>query len=104
MNSKFLNSSLSIAPTSGFVAFDGGGVADVVAYRAPVRAPAVVRLPAEPVMLPARPVDVDVPQGMRQSAVWEPAGAASRRLVEGVLIVAMCAYFLLGFAGLVGWL
>ena len=96
----FLKSPLSIAPASGFVAFDGGGAVDVDAYRSPVKAPVVITQP----MLPAPATDARTVEGMPQSATWQPASAARSRLVEGAVIVAICAYFVFGFAGLAHWL
>lgn len=93
----FLKSPLSISPASGFVAFDGGGAVDVDAYRSPVKAPFVIAQPA-----PA--IDARTVEGMPQSATWQPASSARSRLVEGAVIIAICAYFVFGFAGLAHWL
>jgi hypothetical protein len=98
-----LKSPLSIAPASGFVAFDGGGAVDVDSYLSPVKGRRVDQ-PAQPVALPAPDADVAVSEGMRQSATWQPATAARNRRVEGAVIIAICAYFVFGFAGLVHWI
>jgi hypothetical protein len=96
----FAQSSLLLAPASGFVAFDGGGavVADRPSVRSLVRVPATVERPAPPA------ADVVANEGMRQSATWQPAFAERTRRVEASLIVALCAYFALGLARLVGWI
>jgi hypothetical protein len=98
-----LKSPLSIAPVSGFVAFDGGGAVDVDAYRSSAKARVVALQPALPVALPVPEADTAV-EGMRQSASWQPAGAARSRRVEGAVIIAICAYFVFGFAGLAHWI
>ncbi len=98
-----LKSQLSIAPVSGFVAFDGGG-AVIDSYRAPATARVVVEQPALPVALPSPGADASVFDGMRQSATWHPAGAARSRRVEGAVIIAICGYFVFGFASLAHWI
>jgi hypothetical protein len=96
----FLKSPLSLAPASGFVAFDGGGAVDVDAHRFQVKARVVVARP--PVSAPED--RAGIAEAMRQSATWQPASAARARLVEGTVIIAICAYFVFGFAGLVHWI
>ena len=63
---------------SGFVAFDGGGAADVDAYLSPkARQVAAAGAPvALPVPMPAVEAGVE---GMRQSATWQTATAARNR-------------------------
>ena len=77
----FLKSSFSVSQTSGFVAFDGGGAADADVRRDAAKAPAVVGTPRlEPELL----------------RTAQPA-------VEVAVIVAICAYFAAGLAGVAGW-
>ena len=101
----FLKSPIAIAPASGFVAFDGGGAADVDAYVSPKNR-RIVRQPDAPAALPVpMPViDAGAAEGLRQSATWQPATAARSRRVEGAVIIAICAYFVFGAAGLLHWI
>jgi hypothetical protein len=96
----FPKSSLVLAPASGFVAFDGGGavVADRSSVRSLIRVPATIERPAPPV------ADVAANEGRRQSATRQPTFAARTRRVEASLVMALCAYFALGLARLVGWI
>jgi hypothetical protein len=96
----FLKSPLSLAPASGFVAFDGGGAVDVDAYRSQVKGRVAVSPP--PVSAPEELAERA--EGMPHSATWQPASAARSRFVEGTVIIAICAYFVFGFAGIVHWI
>jgi hypothetical protein len=100
----FLKSSFSVPPTSGFVAFDGGGAADVEVRRDPAEETVTVVAPRlEPELLRAHERPVEVANGWRESQAWQPATSRIVRRVEAVVIAALCAYFALGLAGLAGW-
>jgi hypothetical protein len=96
-----LKSSLSIAPSSGFVAFDGGGTVEADAHRFTAKAPVLVPQPCEQEPLLS---DAGEASELRQSAVWQPSVGLRARRVEGTVIVAICAYFLFGCASLLGWI
>jgi hypothetical protein len=103
----FLKSPLSLAPASGFVAFDGGGAVDHTdSYRAAAKAPLVAWQPAAPG--PAQPLAADIDahgaDGLLQSSTWQPVAGRRARRVEGAVIIAICVYFLVGFASAAGWL
>ena len=95
-----LKNAFPLATSSGFVAFDGGGVPAEDAYpvaddrRSIVRpAPVEVAQPAPVANDPPAPVE----QGMYRSPMWEPTIGRRARWVEGSVIIAMCAYFVFGF-------
>jgi hypothetical protein len=96
-----LKSSLSIAPHSGFVAFDGGGAVEADAYRFTAKAPVLVPQPVE-----AESPALEGPEsdGLLQSVTWQPMAGRRARRVEGAVIVAICGYFLFGAASLLGWI
>jgi hypothetical protein len=96
-----LKSSLSIAPPSGFVAFDGGGSVEVDSYRFTAKAPVLVPQPGEPEAISG---DAGAASELRQSPVWQPAIGVRARRVEAAVIVAICGYFLFGCASLLGWI
>jgi hypothetical protein len=96
-----LKSPLSIAPPSGFVAFDGGGSVEADSYRFTAKAPVLVPRPSEP---EATPSDAGEAGELRQSPVWQPSIGVRARRVEGAVIVAICGYFLFGCASLLGWI
>ncbi len=101
-----LNSSLSplsIAPSSGFVAFDGGGAVDEETYRVAAKVITTARQPAVPVVSRLLPSDALVTVDLLQSATWQPAAGRFARRVEGVSIIAICGYFIFGFASIAGW-
>jgi len=91
-----LKNALPLSKPSGFVAFDGGGAVAKDAYRVTDGRDSVVQPRPAPIAEPA-PVAV----GMPQSATWEPAIGRRARWVEGGVIIAMCAYFVLGFYNVV---
>jgi hypothetical protein len=93
-----LKSPLSIAPPSGFVAFDGGGSVEVDSYRFTAKAPVLVPQPREQEAIPSDAGE------LRQSPVWQPRAGVRARRVEGAVIVAICGYFLFGCASLLGWI
>lgn len=96
-----LKSSLSVAPHSGFVAFDGGGAVEADAYQFTAKAP----VPApQPVEAESPALEAPVSDGLLQSAIWQPAAGLRARRVEGAVIVAICGYFLFGAASLLGWI
>lgn len=97
----FLKSALSIAPASGFVAFDGGGAVEADAYRFTVKAPILVPQPIEE---PAPSLGDVASDELRQSPTWQPAAGLRARRVEGAVIVAICGYFLFGAAKMLGCL
>lgn len=96
-----LNSSLSIAPSSGFVAFDGGGAVEADSYRFTAKAPALVPAPVD---AEVSSVESDGGVELLQSPTWEPVAGLRARRVEGAVIVAICAYFLYGAGSLLGWI
>ena len=98
----FLKSSLPFQTPSGFVAFDGGGGVEADAERVAAEA---LRVAADvaPIGREALDAPVAAPAGLRQSPTWAPASGARVRLVEGAVVAAICGYFALGFAGLLGW-
>lgn len=103
----FLNSSLtplSIAPPSGFVAFDGGGVVDIETHRVAAKAITTARQPAVSVVSRLLPSDAPATGDLLQSATWQPTAGRFARRVEGVSIIAICGYFIFGFASLAGWI
>ena len=100
----FLKSSFSLPQTSGFVAFDGGGSAEVDVRRDLAKAPEVQVTPRlEPELRRAAEPAVEVGNGWRESASWQPSTSGIVRRVEAAVVVAICAYFALGLAGVVGW-
>lgn len=105
-----LQPALALPPHSGFVAFDGGGAAAPLVDRPRTRHDQRGRLeradpPAErPSAESASPPAAAVVAGMPQSAVWAPAIGVRARRVEGVVIIAICAYFVFGFLKLVHWM
>jgi hypothetical protein len=96
-----LKSPLSIAPSSGFVAFDGGGSVEVDSYRFAGKAPVLVPQPREQEAISS---DASDASELRQSPVWQPRAGVRARRVEGAVIVAICGYFLFGCASLLGWI
>ena len=96
-----LKSSLSIAPPSGFVAFDGGGSVEVDSFRFIPKAPVLVPQPREQEAISS---DAGEASELRQSRVWQPSTGMRARRVEGVVIVAICGYFLFACASLLGWI
>lgn len=96
----FLKPPLSIAPTSGFVAFDGGGV-DEDAHRFTAKSAVLVPQPEREA---AHGPDVDAATDLLQSSIWQPASGLRARRVEGAVIVAICGYFLFGCASLLRWI
>jgi hypothetical protein len=99
----FLNSSLaplSLAPSSGFVAFDGGGVVDADTCRVDAK----VTLPVAPLVSRLPVADVAATADLFQSPTWQPAAGRLARRVEGASIIAICGYFIFGFASLAGWI
>ena len=99
----FLKSSFPIPTPSGFVAFDGGGPAEVDAERVAAEALRVAAADAEPMARQASGAAVAAPAGLRQSPVWASSSGAAVRLVEGAVITASCGYFAFGFAAVLGW-
>jgi hypothetical protein len=95
-----LKSSLSIAPHSGFVAFDGGGTVEADAYRFTAKAPSLV--PVVETISPA--LEKPESDGLLQSVTWQPTAGLRSRRVEGAVIVAICGYFMFGAASLLGWI
>ena len=99
-----LKNAFPLSTHSGFVAFDGGGaVAEDACLLADGRHSIVEPQPAGP-SEPHAPAVVEPapqPEGMLQSATWEPAIGRRARWVEGSVIIAMCAYFLFGFFNVV---
>ena len=71
-----LKSSLSIAPPSGFVAFDGGGSVEVDSYRFTAKAPVLVPQPGEQEAISC---DAGAASELRQSPVWQPCASACAR-------------------------
>jgi hypothetical protein len=100
----FLKHSLSLAPASGFVAFDGGGAVEADSYRVAEKAPFVVWQPAPSAVPAPLAADANVAGDLLQSSAWQPAAGRRARYVEGAVIVAICAYFLFGFVGIAGWI
>ena len=95
---------LSFSQTSGFVAFDGGGTAEAELRREPAAAPAVVTPRLEPELL-----RVAAPGCRGRSRVARSADLAALdqhpvRRVEMAVIVAICAWFAAGLAGIAGWM
>ena len=100
-----LKPSLALPPHSGFVAFDGGGAIAPEPYRAAEKRALQVLLPAPETAAPEVPsVDAQGAEALWQSPTWTPAAGLRARRVEGVLIIAICAYFVLGFFKLIHWL
>ena len=97
----FLKSPLSIAPVSGFVAFDGGGAVEADAYRFTAKTPLLVPSPPEQ---PAPAPRIEAAPELLQTPTWQPATGARARRVEGAVIVAICGYFLFGCASLLRWI
>ena len=88
----FPKNSLPFAPVSGFVAFDGGGHAtsiDSPALRPATLAASVAQAGPEAEA-----------SGLHQSATWQPASSLRVRVVEGAVILALCAYFATAAVGL----
>ncbi|HEY4957683.1 MAG TPA: hypothetical protein VII31_07705 [Caldimonas sp.] len=86
------------------MAFDGGGTADAEVSRDAAKAPAAVVTPRlEPELLRAAAPIVEVANGWRESQTWQPSTGGLVRRVETAVIVAICAYFALGLAGVAGW-
>jgi hypothetical protein len=99
-----LKSSFSLPQTSGFVAFDGGGAADTEVRRETAKAPAPAVTPRlEPELARAALPAADVGQEWHQSQTWQPSTSGMVRRVETAVIVAICAYFATGLAGVTGW-
>ncbi len=101
----FLKSTFSLPQASGFVAFDGGGAADVEAPRrahAPSDAAVVPRL--EPELVRSADTSLDGPVEWQGSSTWQPSTGGLVRRVEGAVVVAICAYFAFGLASVAGWL
>jgi hypothetical protein len=98
-----LNSSFPLARPSGFVAFDGGGVADPEVRHDTAEPPHVAITPRlEPELLRATKPSAEVAHGWRQSPTWQPSTGALVRRIEAVVVVAICGYFALGLAGVAG--
>jgi hypothetical protein len=99
------NSSFPLTRQSGFVAFDGGGTGEAEVRHEAAEAPAVISAPRlEPELLRATRPAVEAVQGWRESPTWQPSTGALVRRIEAVVVVAVCGYFALGLAGVIGWL
>ena len=97
----FLKNPLSLPQASGFVAFDGGGIAEPeVQRRAPKAADVAVTPRLEPELV-ARSGQTSEWHG---SSTWQPTTGALVRRVETAVIVAICSYFAFGLAGVAGWI
>ncbi len=100
----FLKSSFSLPQSSGFVAFDGGGPADAEVRRDVAKAPAVVVTPRlEPELRRGAQPAAEVANDWHQAGTWQPSTGRIVRRVEAAVIVAICAYFAAGLAGLAAW-
>ncbi len=103
----FLKNSLPLAQSSGFVAFDGGGAAELEDRSAAAAASLLARQSLT-ALAPSESRAITAPHAAEspayQHAVWQPAVSSRLRKVEGLVIAAVCAYFGLGLAGLLGWL
>ena len=101
----FLKSTFSLPQASGFVAFDGGGSADVESpRRARVVAEPAVAPRLEPELVRAAETALDAPVEWHGSTAWQSSNGGLVRRVEGAVIVAICAYFAFGLASVAGWL
>ena len=99
----FLKNPLS--QSSGFVAFDGGGIAESdVQRRAPKSVDVAVTPRLEPELARAAEPALDVANDWHGSRTWQPTTGALVRRVESVVIVAICGYFAFGLASVAGWL
>ena len=99
----FLKNPLS--QVSGFVAFDGGGIAEPdVQRRAPKSTDVVATPRLEPELARSAEPALDVANDWHGSRTWQPTTGALVRRVEGAVIVAICGYFAFGLASLAGWL
>lgn len=97
----FLKNTLSLPQASGFVAFDGGGIAEPVVKRRESKPADVAVTPRlEPELVHA----AEQANDWHRSRTWQPSTGALARRVEAAVIVAICSYFAFGLAGLAGLL
>ena len=97
----FLKNPLSLPQASGFVAFDGGGIAEPVTRLRGSKPAAVAVTPRlEPELVPV----AELANDWHGSRTWQPSTGALVRRVEAAVIVAICGYFAFGLAGLAGWI
>ena len=98
----FLKNPLS--QVSGFVAFDGGGIAEPeVQRRAPKAADVVVKPRLESELVRSAEPALDVANDWHGSRTWQPSTGALVPRVEAAVIVAICGYFAFGLASVAGW-
>jgi hypothetical protein len=83
---------------------DGGGAAETDIRHDTVESPDIAITPRlEPELLRAAKPSLEVAHGWRESPSWQPSTRVLVRRVEAVVVVAICGYFALGLAGVVGW-
>ncbi len=97
----FLKNPLSLPQSSGFVAFDGGGIAEPEVRR---RASKPADVAVTPRLEPELAAAAGQANDWHGSRTWQPSTGALVRRVEAAVIVAICGYFAFGLAGLAGWL
>jgi hypothetical protein len=101
----FLKSTFSLPQASGFVAFDGGGIAEPdVQRRAPKTADGVVTPRLAPELARTDEPALEAANDWHGSRTWQPSTGALVRRVEAAVVVAICGYFAFGLAGVAGWL
>ncbi|MEP7139721.1 MAG: hypothetical protein ABI745_08855 [Caldimonas sp.] len=92
-----LKSTFSLPQASGFVAFDGGGAADTEVRR---QAPK----PVDVAVVPRLEPELEAAAAWPGSRTWQPSTGPLVRRVEGLVLAAICSYFVFGLAGVAGWL
>ena len=97
----FLKSTFSLPQTSGFVAFDGGGIAEHDVQR---RAPKPADVDVMPRLEPELVRSAEAANDWHGSRTWQPSTGALVRRVEAAVVVAICGYFACGLASVAGWL
>jgi hypothetical protein len=97
----FLESSLSLPKTSGFVAFDSGGTCEAEVRHKSAKAPAVVVPPRlEPELLRSANPAVEIANGWHESPTWQPTTSRWVRRIEAAVVVALAGYFVVGLVGI----
>jgi hypothetical protein len=99
-----LKSVLSLPQASGFMAFDGGGIADPEVQRPAPKSADVVTPRLEPELVRVAEPAHEVSSDWHGSRTWQPSTGVLVRRAEAVVIAAICGYFAFGLAGLAGWL
>ena len=86
-----LKNALPLVTPSAFVALDAAATLPADAFRVTGKGPSVL-MP----LIDETPVDATVESTSRVTS-WQPATGRIARRVEGLIVAAMCGYFVFGF-------